>query len=211
MCVYYCFQTGEGWSFHNDEVRYGAVGLHKMKVASLRNGRDGELVIVSRDLRYCVAATPVVSTLQAALDDWSHYLPRLEELSAPLNRQDIEGARPFDSRLASAPLPRAYQWLDGSVYLNHAQLLRKMRNADMPGDANTVPLMYQGGSDRFNGPTADILAETEDWGRDFEAELAVFTRSSAMVVDRFCACSSKVTVAKAIVPSLPTCVVPSGP
>jgi fumarylacetoacetate (FAA) hydrolase len=153
-----------------------------VKLASLNEGRDGHLVVVSHDLTHCISATPIAATMQAALDDWKNCLPQLEQLSISLAGKGINDAQPFDWRQAAAPLPRAYQWLDGSVYLNHAQLLRRLRNAELPADAKTIPLMYQGGSDRFAGPTADILANTEEWGIDFEAEIAIITDDVPMGV-----------------------------
>ena len=147
-----------------------------MKLASLKvGGRDGRLVVVSRDLRWCQAVPLIAPTMQAALDDWAAAYPRLNQVYDALNRGEIDQARPFDPSLCHSPLPRAYQWADGSTYLNHVELVRKARGAAMPAEFYTDPLMYQGGSDRFIGPFDDILAKTEDWGIDFEAELAVIT------------------------------------
>jgi fumarylacetoacetate (FAA) hydrolase len=146
-----------------------------MKLASLKQGRDGRLVIVSEDLTRCTDATRIAPTLQAALDDWDHAEPHLRELAHSLE----VGAAPverFHERDCASPLPRAYQWADGSAYVNHVELVRKARGAEMPASFWTDPLMYQGGSDSFLGPRDDIfLAEDEKWGVDFEAEVAVVT------------------------------------
>lgn len=141
-----------------------------MKLASLNHGRDGRLIIVSSDLSRFMLANGVAATLQDALDDWATTSPRLATLAA-----EVEAGRgePLIVRDLAAPLPRAYQWLDGSVYLNHAQLLRRMRKATMPEDVDSVPLMYQGTGDTFAGPTSDILAASEELGIDFEAEIVV--------------------------------------
>lgn len=142
-----------------------------MKLASLKAGRDGNLVVVSRDLKRCLPAGTVVPTLQAALDDWDIFAPELEKLAADL---EISGSE-FDPALAASPLPRAYQWADGSAYVNHVELVRKARGAEMPESFWTDPLMYQGGSDSFLGPRDPVLAGDEAWGIDFEAEVAVVT------------------------------------
>jgi fumarylacetoacetate (FAA) hydrolase len=152
-----------------------------MKLATLRNGtRDGELAVVSRDLTRAIVAGGIVPTLQAALDDWQRVAPRLAELSSALDAAGsgsagMRHAIPFEGRLAHAPLPRAYQWVDGSAYVNHVELVRKARGASMPPEFWTDPLMYQGGSDSFLGPTDDIVFADEAWGIDFEAEVAVVT------------------------------------
>lgn len=144
-----------------------------MKLATLKEGgRDGTLVVVDRMLTRFLRATGIARTLQAALDDWAMTAPRLETLSAKLNGGDAEG-EPFDSARCAAPLPRAYQFADGSAYLNHVELVRRARGAEMPPSFHTDPLMYQGMSDGFLGPRCDILAADESWGIDFEAELAV--------------------------------------
>jgi fumarylacetoacetate (FAA) hydrolase len=146
-----------------------------MKLASLKYGRDGRLVIVSEDLTRFTDATRIAPTLQAALDDWAHAEPHLRELSHSLE----VGAAPverFHERDCASPLPRSYQWADGSAYVNHVELVRKARGVEMPASFWTDPLMYQGGSDSFLGPRDDIcLAEDEKWGVDFEAEVAVVT------------------------------------
>jgi fumarylacetoacetate (FAA) hydrolase len=147
-----------------------------MKLATLKNGsRDGALVIVSRDLSRCVAVPQIAASLQHALDDWDAIAPRLEQIYAALNAGTVAEARPFDERLCHSPLPRAYQWADGSAYINHVELVRKARNAEVPASFYTDPLMYQGGSDSFIGPHDPIYALTEDWGIDLEAEVAVIT------------------------------------
>jgi fumarylacetoacetate (FAA) hydrolase len=146
-----------------------------MKLASLKHGRDGMLVVVSRDLARCVAVPHIVPTLQRALDDWHHTAPRLMRVYELLNEGDAEGARPFDSRGCAAPLPRAYQWADGSAYVTHVDLVRRARGAEMPPSFWTDPLMYQGGSDSFIGPCDSIVAADEGWGIDFEAEIAAIT------------------------------------
>jgi fumarylacetoacetate (FAA) hydrolase len=150
-----------------------------MKLASLKSGRDGQLVVVSRDLSFYVEAGSVAETLQGALDDWAQCGPRLEVISNDLNAGDVEGT-PFDPKLCGSPLPRAYQWADGSAYVNHVELVRKARGAQMPESFWTDPLMYQGGSDSFLGPREDIVVEDEAWGIDFEGEVAVITDDVAM-------------------------------
>jgi len=145
-----------------------------MKLASLKNGRDGKLVVVSTDLsRYLDADI----TLQAALDDWDEIKPALEELYTRVNTGDGEV---FDQSLCSSPLPRAFQWADGSAYVNHVELVRKARNAEMPETFWTDPLMYQGGSDAFLGPRDDILVADTAYGIDMEGEVAVITGDVAM-------------------------------
>ena len=147
-----------------------------MKLATLKDGtRDGRLVIVSRDLARCVAVPEVARTLQAALDDWDGTAPALDALSAELNAGRLPDADPFDPQAAMAPLPRAYQWADGSAYVNHVELVRRARGATMPPEFWTDPLMYQGGSDSLLGPHDDVVLADEAWGIDFEAEVAVVT------------------------------------
>ena len=148
-----------------------------MKLASLKHGRDGRLVVVSRDLeRYLESNYP---TLQSALDDWATARPALEELSARVTGGEGE---PFDQSSCASPLPRAYQWADGSAYVNHVELVRKARGAEMPETFWTDPLMYQGGSDSFLGPRDDIPMGDESWGIDFEAEIVVVTDDVPMGV-----------------------------
>jgi fumarylacetoacetate (FAA) hydrolase len=147
-----------------------------MKLASLANGtRDGQLLIVSRDLSRAVAIPQLAPTLQAALDDWPALQSRLEEAAAAHETGSVPGSFPFDSRRVLAPLPRAYHWVDGSAYVNHVELVRKARGAEMPPSFWTDPLVYQGGSDDFLPPTADVPVPSEDFGIDLEAEVAVVT------------------------------------
>lgn len=146
-----------------------------MKLASLKGGRDGRLVVVSRDLTRAVAASEVASTLQAALDDWDGVRPHLEAIYRALNDGKVEGAFAFDEKACASPLPRAYQWADGSAYLVHVELVRKARGAEMPQSYWTDPLMYQGGSDGFLGPRDPIIAADAGWGIDLEGEVAVIT------------------------------------
>ncbi|MBB4266935.1 fumarylacetoacetate hydrolase family protein [Roseospira visakhapatnamensis] len=154
-----------------------------MKLASLKHGRDGRLVIVSRDLSRCVPVPAIAPTLQAALDDWSACAPRLAEVAVALEAGAVADARPFDPAACAAPLPRAYQWADGSAYVNHVELVRRARGADVPDSIWTDPLMYQGGSDAFLGPCDDIvLADDAPWGIDFEGEIAVVTDDVPMGV-----------------------------
>jgi fumarylacetoacetate (FAA) hydrolase len=136
-----------------------------MKLATLKEGgRDGTLVVVGRDLARAVRATEVARTLQAALDDWVLAEPALRTIADGLEQGMCPGAFPFDPRACAAPLPRAYQWADGSAYVTHVELVRKARGAEMPPSFWTDPLMYQGGSDSLLGPRDDILAADEAWG-----------------------------------------------
>lgn len=154
-----------------------------MKLASLKHGRDGRLVVVSRDLDRCVPVPGLAPTLQAALDDWAAVAPRLAEVATALEAGAVAEAETFDPGRCAAPLPRAYQWADGSAYVNHVELVRKARGADLPDSFWTDPLMYQGGSDSFLGPCDDIaLADDQTWGIDFEAEIAVITDDVPMGV-----------------------------
>ncbi len=147
-----------------------------MKLATLKDGsRDGQLVVVSRDLATAHFATGVSSTLQRVLDDWNFLSPQLEDLYATLNGGKARHAFAFDPRACMAPLPRVFQWADGSAYLNHVELVRKARGADMPASFFEDPLMYQGGSDDFLGPCDDAPFAGTDWGIDFESEVAVVT------------------------------------
>lgn len=154
-----------------------------MKLATLKEGgRDGTLVVVSRDLRKAVRVATFARTLQAALDDWPSTEPMLQAVYTRLNDGVLDGAFDFDPRRVASPLPRAFQWADGSAYVNHVELVRKARGADMPASFWTDPLMYQGGSDSLIGPCDDILAASEDWGIDFEGEVAVVTDDVPMGV-----------------------------
>jgi fumarylacetoacetate (FAA) hydrolase len=147
-----------------------------MKLATLKNGtRDGALVVVSRNLARCVAVPEIARTLQAALDGWDGAAPALDAISVELNAGRMPDAMPFDPAAAMAPLPRAYQWADGSAYVNHVELVRKARGATMPPEFWTDPLMYQGASDNMLGAGDDIVLADEAWGIDFEAEVAVVT------------------------------------
>ncbi|RAI37210.1 fumarylacetoacetate hydrolase family protein [Rhodoplanes serenus] len=147
-----------------------------MKLATLRNGRpDGRLVVVSRDLARCGAADDIAPTLQAALDAWDDAAPRLAERAAAVEAGSAGGVEPFDPRLAMAPLPRAYQWADGSAYVNHVALVRKARNADMPDSFWHDPLVYQGAADCNLGPMDPIPLADPELGCDFEGEIAVVT------------------------------------
>ncbi|MCG8506348.1 MAG: fumarylacetoacetate hydrolase family protein [Sphingomonadales bacterium] len=145
-----------------------------MKLASLKAERDGHLVVVSTDLGRMARAGHIAPNLQAALDDWENAAPALQALADQLNAGEIEGEA-FDEGACAAPLPRAYQWADGSAYVNHVELVRKARGAEMPESFWTDPLMYQGGSDAFLGPRDDIPMADEAWGIDFEGEIAVIT------------------------------------
>jgi fumarylacetoacetate (FAA) hydrolase len=145
-----------------------------MKLASLKGGRDGRLVVVSHDLAWCTDASFIAPTLQAALDDWGRVEPHLRLLATDLDHSVIPRDR-FHEREALAPLPRAYQWADGSAYVNHVELVRKARGAEMPESFWTDPLMYQGASDEFLPPRAPIPLADESWGCDMEGEVVVVT------------------------------------
>ncbi|QCI65516.1 fumarylacetoacetate hydrolase family protein [Phreatobacter stygius] len=152
-----------------------------MKLASLKHGRDGRLVIVSRDLTRATDAFPVVATLQAALDDWERLSPRLADLAEQLEIGSVPSFR-FHEHHCASPLPRAYQWADGSAYVNHVALVRQARGVEMPPSFWTDPLMYQGGSDSFLGPRDPITLPDEAHGIDFEGEVAVITDDVPMGV-----------------------------
>lgn len=144
-----------------------------MKLASLKGGRDGQLVIVSSDLSRAVSATDIAVNMQVALDNWSEVQPQLESRFAQLESGKVAGES-FDQTQCESPLPRAFQWADGSAYVNHVELVRKARNAEMPASFWTDPLMYQGGSDTFLAPRAPIvMPQSDGFGIDFEAEIAV--------------------------------------
>ena len=152
-----------------------------MKLATLNDGtRDGQLAVVARDLKTAALADGIAPTLQAALDDWAFIAPQLEALSQQLNAGRAHRSFDFDSTQCMAPLPRAFQWVDGSAYVNHVELVRKARNADMPPLFWEDPLMYQGGSDDLQGARDAIVLAHEEWGIDFEAEVAVITGDVAM-------------------------------
>jgi fumarylacetoacetate (FAA) hydrolase len=152
-----------------------------MKLASLKQRRDGKLAVVSNDLTRAVSAEDIAPTLQAALDNWSVCEPKLRELSKQLEQGFVSGFR-FSEKEASSPLPRAYQWIDGSAYVNHVQLVRKARNAEMPDSFWKDPLMYQGGSDSFLNPRDPIQMADEAYGIDMEGEIAVITGDVPMGV-----------------------------
>jgi fumarylacetoacetate (FAA) hydrolase len=152
-----------------------------MKLASLKHGRDGRLVVVSDDLAWCTDAGLVAPTLQAALDDWGRAEPKLRALAEALGRESVPMQR-FHERECASPLPRAYQWADGSAYVNHVELVRRARGAEMPASFWTDPLMYQGGSDTFLGPRDPIPLKDEAWGCDCEAEIAVIVDDTPMGV-----------------------------
>ena len=152
-----------------------------MKLASYKDGsRDGQLVVVSRDLASAHYATGIATRMQQVLDDWSFVSPQLEDLSQTLNQGRARHAFAFDPRLCMAPLPRACQWADGSAFINHVELVRKARGAEVPASFYEDPLMYQGGSDDFLGPCDDARFASADWGIDFESEVAVVTGDVAM-------------------------------
>nr|WP_298138133.1 fumarylacetoacetate hydrolase family protein [uncultured Pseudomonas sp.] len=146
-----------------------------MKLASLNQGRDGVLLVVSRDLRHAVKVPQIAATLQAALDDWDIKRPHLEAMYQRLNDGLCEEAFVFDQADCHSPLPRAYHWADGSAYVNHVELVRKARGAEIPESFWHDPLMYQGGADSFIPPHAPIQMADEAWGIDLEAEIAVIT------------------------------------
>ena len=173
-----------------------------MKLATYKDGsRDGQLVVVSRDLKLAHYATGIAERMQQVLDDWNFISPQLQDLYDSLNRAGADGAHnssnnssggnpsssgqpssglarhafPFDAKMCMAPLPRAYQWADGSAYINHVELVRAARKAEVPASFYTDPLMYQGGSDDFLGPCDDVVCPSEEFGIDFEAEVAVVT------------------------------------
>ena len=146
-----------------------------MKLATLKNNtRDGRLVVVSKDLNWCADAAHIAPTMQAALDDWAQAEPKLRTLAGELERETIPRER-FHEREALSPLPRAFQWADGSAYVNHVELVRRARGAELPESFWTDPLMYQGGSDKFLAPREDIPLGDDSWGCDFEGEVAVIT------------------------------------
>ena len=147
-----------------------------MKLATLkRGGRDGTLVVVNRALTHCRPVPAIARTLQAALDDWEALEPQLRQVYEALNSGAFTDPEPFDPAACHSPLPRAYQWADGSAYVNHVELVRRARGAELPPEFWTDPLMYQGGSDSFVGPRDPVWALDEAWGIDLEAEVAVIT------------------------------------
>ena len=152
-----------------------------MKLATYKDGsRDGQLVVVSRDLATAHYATGIAARLQQALDDWNFISPQLQDLYETLSSGKARHAFPFDPAQCMAPLPRAYQWADGSAYINHVELVRKARNSEVPETFYTDPLMYQGGSDDFLGPLDEVPVPSDAFGIDFEAEIAVITADVPM-------------------------------
>lgn len=146
-----------------------------MKLASLKaGGRDGTLLVVSRDLSQMALATSVAATLQRAIEDWDTASVALQALADKLEKGEL-ASQPYDPDLLASPLPRAYQWADGSAYLSHMRLVRKARGVEMPESFNTEPLLYQGGSDGFLAPTGPIPCMDVAWGLDFEGEIAIIT------------------------------------
>ena len=143
-----------------------------MKLASLPQGRDGRLIVVSKDLAWYADADHIVPTMQGLLDAWDRHAPRLEALAIELEHEAIPRKR-FHEREAAAPLPRAFQWADGSAYVNHVELVRKARGAELPASFWTDPLMYQGGSDDLRGAREPLVLPDEAWGGDLEAEVVV--------------------------------------
>ena len=152
-----------------------------MKLATYKDGsRDGQLVVVSRDLSTAHYATGIANKMQQVLDDWGFIAPQLVDLYETLNLGKARHAFPFDPAVCMAPLPRAYQWADGSAYINHVELVRAARGAEVPDSFYKDPLMYQGGSDDFMGAQDDVVCASEDFGIDFEAEIAVITADVPM-------------------------------
>ena len=152
-----------------------------MKLATYKDGsRDGQLVVVSRDLSTAHYATGIANTLQQVLDDWAFIAPQLEDLFVSVNQGRARHMFAFNPAMCTAPLPRAYQWADGSAYINHVELVRKARNSEVPASFYTDPLMYQGGSDDFIGPCDNVVVADEAYGIDFESEICVVTADVAM-------------------------------
>jgi len=155
-----------------------------MKLATYKDGtKDGQLVVVSKDLTQAHYASNIATKMQQLLDDWNFISPQLEDLYQTLNSGRARHAFPFDPKMCMAPLPRAYQWADGSAYINHVELVRAARGVEVPANFYTDPLLYQGGSDDFLGPTDPVRCPSEDFGIDFEGELAVITADVAMQTD----------------------------
>lgn len=155
-----------------------------MKLATIKNGtRDGQLIVVSKDLATAVPVPKVVATLQGALDNWDCYSADLKQIYQDLNKGKIADIIKFEQNKVMSPLPRAYQWADGSAYVNHVELVRKARGAEMPENFWTDPLLYQGGSDAFLAPHEDVIVNNLDYGVDFEAEVAVVVKDVPMNSD----------------------------
>ena len=157
-----------------------------MKLASLKSPlcRDGELCVVNRELTTAIKVTHIATTLQSAIENWHQLEGPLKEIYQALNEGEMDKAFPFEPRNMASPLPRSYQWADGSAYVNHVELVRKARGAEMPVDFWTVPLMYQGGSDAFLAPNDPIVVADEAYGVDFEAEVAVITDDVPMGISK---------------------------
>jgi fumarylacetoacetate (FAA) hydrolase len=156
-----------------------------MKLSSLRSqSRDGELIVVSRDLTLAVTVPRIARTLQEALDDWGVKSSQLQAVAEALERGEVSGTFAFDAKAVAAPLPRAHHWVDGSAYVNHVELVRKARGAEMPASFWSDPLVYQGGSDDFLGPCDDVQIPSEEFGIDLEGEVAVITDDVAMGTSR---------------------------
>ena len=152
-----------------------------MKLATYKDGsRDGQLVVVSRDLSTAHYVTGIANTLQQVLDDWAFIAPQLEDLFVSINQGRARHMFAFNPAMCMAPLPRAYQWAVGSAYINHVELVRKARNSEVPASFYTDPLMYQGGSDDFIGPCDNVVVADEAYGIDFESEICVVTADVAM-------------------------------
>lgn len=147
-----------------------------MKLATVKNNtRDGQLVVVNKTMTKAVSVAPIASTMQDAMDRWAEVEPQLQEVSQKLNSDELSDVFDFDVTQTMAPIPRAYHWADGSAYVTHVELVRKARNAELPDTFWTDPLMYMGASDAFIGSTDDIEIENDEWGIDFESEVAVIT------------------------------------
>lgn len=167
-----------------------------MKLASLNDGtRDGQLIVVNRNLTKAVMVPNIAKTMQALLDDWDKHYDAINQVYQDLNNNKLANVFDFDQKSVYSPLPRAYHWADGSAYLNHVELVRKARGAEMPQNFWTDPLMYQGGSDTFLAPYEDIIAENLEYGVDFEAEVAVITKDVPMSCDSNTAANSIILVA----------------
>ena len=154
-----------------------------MKLASLNHARDGQLIVVDSSLQHYVLATHITPTMQSALDNWQIVEPQLNDLARQLEAGTAKSL-PFEPGKCASPLPRSYHWADGSAYVNHVELVRKARSAEMPETYWTDPLMYQGGSDTFLGPMEDIAMVDEAWGIDFEAEVAVVVDDVPMGINQ---------------------------
>lgn len=156
-----------------------------MKVASLKSAssRDGELCVVNQAMTKAIRVSQIAPTMQYALEHWQNVEPKLQKIYQQLNENGFDNAFPFEPQQCTSPLPRAYQWADGSAYVNHVELVRKARGVEMPDNFWTNPLMYQGGSDTFLGPRDPILVTDEAYGIDFEAEIAIITDDVPMGIN----------------------------